>query len=408
MSKLSFLLVFFLGFVAYSGMNLVFKETNTLEFCTSCHTMQQNFVEYKESQHYKNHAGVRAICSDCHVPKSPMAKIVAKIYAGKDLYHEIMGTIDTPEKFEKHRFEMATRVWDKMKQTDSRECRSCHSWDAMMFDVQDKSASKKHQRAKSAGKTCIDCHKGIVHEIPDEPINKTSQTAVMAADVQAEKKSDKPIAKEVDKKENNTELKQAEISKAPVTAVAENTDSDDAGEITDLVNACNKCHGKNGNSQDLDAPNIANASAIYLFDSLVAFKNGTRKGNEYKKPDGEVTDMNKITADLNEEQFNALAQYYSSKELIHRPQTANKEMAEVGAKIFDKNCEKCHADGGTDPDDDAGLIAGQPKNYLLKQFANFSEGRRKIPRKMAKKFKKLNDEQKLQIIEFLIRHTIHD
>jgi len=169
MTKWSFLGVFFLGVFAYAGMNLFFKETNTLEFCTSCHTMGQNFAEYKETLHYKNHSGVRAICSDCHVPKEPLAKIWTKIYAVKDIYHEIVGTIDTPEKFEKHRWEMANRVWDKMKASDSRECRSCHSWDAMMFNEQDKSASKRHQRAKKKGETCIDCHKGIVHEEPDEP-----------------------------------------------------------------------------------------------------------------------------------------------------------------------------------------------------------------------------------------------
>ena len=395
MSKLSFIFVFLLGFLAYSGMNLFFKKTNTLEFCTSCHTMQQNFVEYKESLHYKNHAGVRAVCSDCHVPKAPLAKIRAKIYAVKDLYHEMLGTIDTPEKFKKHRFEMASRVWEKMKQTDSRECRSCHSWEAMMFNLQDKSASKRHQRAKAEGKTCIDCHKGIVHEIPDEPGSEQTPTNAVTAEVQSDKKSEK-----------NIEVNQADDSKIPAAPIANNsqdTDLEDAGPVSDLVTACNKCHGKNGNSQNLDVPNIAKASALYLFDSLVAFKDGSRKGNEYKKSDGDVTDMNKITADLTEDQFNELAQYYASKQLIPRSQTVNKEMAEIGAKIFDKNCEKCHADGGTDPEDDAGIIAGQPKNYLLKQFSNFSDGSRKIPRKMAKKYKKLNEQQKLQIIEFLIR-----
>jgi len=402
MSKISFIIVFLLGFLAYSGMNLFFKETNTLEFCTSCHTMQQNFVEYKESLHYKNHAGVRAVCSDCHVPKSPLAKIRAKIYAVKDLYHEMLGTIDTPEKFKKHRFEMAGRVWDKMKKTDSRECRSCHSWEAMMFDAQDKSASKRHQRAKAEGKTCIDCHKGIVHEMPDEPVSEQTPTIAVTAEVQIDKNRDK-------NSEKNIEVNQPDDSKIPAASIpaaliANNIqDTEDAGQVSDLVTACNKCHGKNGNSQDLNVPNIAKASALYLFDSLVAFKNGSRKGNEYKKSDGNVTDMNKITADLTEDQFNELAQYYASKQLIPRSQTANKEMTDIGAKIFDKNCEKCHADGGTDPEDDAGIIAGQPKNYLLKQFSNFSDGSRKIPRKMAKKYKKLNEQQKLQIIEFLIR-----
>ena len=168
MGKWALLAIFSLGFFSYASMNVVLKETNTLEFCTSCHTMQQNFTEYKESAHYKNPAGVRAICSDCHVPKATIPKLIAKFFAVKDVYHEIVGTIDTPEKFEAHRWEMANRVWDKMKKTDSRECRSCHSWDAMMYETQDEMASGNHQRGKEEGKTCITCHQSLVHNEPEE------------------------------------------------------------------------------------------------------------------------------------------------------------------------------------------------------------------------------------------------
>ena len=176
MKKWGVLGVFALGFLAYGGMMTFFKYTNTTEFCTSCHTMQTNLKEYKETIHYKNHAGVAASCSDCHVPKAFFPKLKAKIFAAKDVYHEILGTIDTPEKYEAHRWKMANAVWKKMKDSDSRECRSCHSWEAMMFEEneadiepQDKMAAKKHQKAKAEGKTCIDCHKGIAHTEPDEP-----------------------------------------------------------------------------------------------------------------------------------------------------------------------------------------------------------------------------------------------
>lgn len=169
--------VFALGFAAYGGMMTFFKYTNTNEFCTSCHTMQINFNEYKETAHYQNHAGVSAGCADCHVPKEFFPKLKAKIVAAKDVYHEIMGTIDTPEKYEAYRWKMASSVWKKMEASDSRECRSCHSWEAMMFNedneydiqAQDKMAAKKHRKAQEQGKTCIDCHKGIAHVEPDEP-----------------------------------------------------------------------------------------------------------------------------------------------------------------------------------------------------------------------------------------------
>ena len=411
MGKFGVLFVFFLGFLAYAGMNLFFKETNTLEFCTSCHTMQQNYTEYKETIHYKNHAGVRAVCSDCHVPSSkhPLAKIWTKVYAAKDVWHEIIGTIDTPEKFEAHRWEMANRVWEKMKSTDSRECRTCHSWDAMMFSDQDKSASKKHQRAKKEGKTCIDCHKGIAHEEPDEPevakktetgasVNKIAENKQQATDNKAEASTPAEPSSQ-----NNLPPAMPKPPATPLSPALGSTDADDAGPLSKLVNGCNKCHGKDGNSHENEIPNIAHASAIYLHDALMAFKSGERKGDEYKDADGKVTDMNKITADLTEEQITKLAEYYSAKPFVPHSQNANMAMADEGAKLFNKKCDKCHSDGGTNPEDDAGIIAGQPKGYLIKQFTHFDEGEREMPRKMAKKFKKLSPEQKQQIIEFLIK-----
>lgn len=168
-SKLSFILILALGAILMSLFNVGLQATNTTEFCTSCHTMQVNLKELKETPHWSSASGVSAGCADCHVPKAFLPKMKAKIWAAKDVYHEIVGTIDTPEKYEKHRWSMATRVWDKMVDTDSRECRTCHSFDHMDFSAQDKSARKRHERAEEQGKTCIDCHKGIAHEEPDEP-----------------------------------------------------------------------------------------------------------------------------------------------------------------------------------------------------------------------------------------------
>jgi cytochrome c-type protein NapC len=54
-----------------------------------------------------------------------------------------------------------------MKETDSRECRNCHNFDFMDFTVQENRASKRHAEAIDSGKTCIDCHKGIAHDLPE-------------------------------------------------------------------------------------------------------------------------------------------------------------------------------------------------------------------------------------------------
>jgi len=161
------LAIFVAGILFWAAFNSALHYTNTMEFCTSCHSMQTNLREYQETVHYKNASGVRAVCADCHVPRAFFPKMKAKIMAYKDVLHEILGTIDSKEKFEKHRWAMASRVWARMKATDSRECRTCHSWEAMAMDEQDKVARKKHAKARDEGKTCIDCHKGIAHELPD-------------------------------------------------------------------------------------------------------------------------------------------------------------------------------------------------------------------------------------------------
>ncbi len=160
---------FVLGILFWAGFNTGLAYTNTTEFCTSCHSMKVNEREWQETAHYKSASGVRAGCADCHVPKEFVPKMVAKVMAAKDVYHEIMGTIDTPEKYEAHRWDMASRVWAKMKANDSRECKTCHDFEQMDLAEQDRSARKRHSRAIDKGQTCIDCHKGVAHEQPDEP-----------------------------------------------------------------------------------------------------------------------------------------------------------------------------------------------------------------------------------------------
>jgi cytochrome c-type protein NapC len=162
-------LVFVAGILSAVAFDTGLHATNEMSFCISCHTMQINFREYQQTIHYKNRSGVRAVCSDCHVPKAFLPKMIVKLMAAKDVYHEIVGTIDTPAKYEAHRWEMASRVWARMKATDSQECRSCHALSSMDLAAQDHSANKRHGRAKAEGKTCIECHKGIAHHEPDEP-----------------------------------------------------------------------------------------------------------------------------------------------------------------------------------------------------------------------------------------------
>lgn len=179
MKLLTALILLGVGFALAGTSSMTLESTNQTEFCTSCHSMQWVQEEWMESAHYLNVSGVRTNCSDCHVPHETGPKLVAKLRAARDVWGEIRGTIDTEEKFEHHRWEMANRVWDRMKANDSSECQSCHTPEAMDLDEQDRSARKKHKKivAGNSDKTCIDCHKGVAHEVPKEPAQEAMETA---------------------------------------------------------------------------------------------------------------------------------------------------------------------------------------------------------------------------------------
>jgi len=158
---------FFCGILFWGGFHTAVDMTNTLEFCTTCHEMRDTvYQEYKETTHYANRSGIRAICSDCHVPKDWSHMMVRKMKASLELWGKFTGTIDTREKFEARRLVLATYEWERLREGDSRECRNCHSYEAMSASLQKQDPYKKHMTGLEQGKTCIDCHKGVAHKLP--------------------------------------------------------------------------------------------------------------------------------------------------------------------------------------------------------------------------------------------------
>jgi cytochrome c-type protein NapC len=170
------LLCFYLGILFWGGFNTGVDATNRMEFCISCHEMSDNvYKEYKRTIHYSNSSGVRAICSDCHVPKDWSHKLLRKIQASQELWGKVTGIIDTTEKFEARRMKLATSEWARMKASDSRECRNCHSFEAMRGTMDKKVVFDIHMKAKAEGKTCIDCHKGIAHLLPRDYVDPADE-----------------------------------------------------------------------------------------------------------------------------------------------------------------------------------------------------------------------------------------
>ncbi|MFM5402881.1 pentaheme c-type cytochrome TorC [Aeromonas veronii] len=151
------------------GLHYGFEKTSSLEFCISCHSMKDTvYPEYKESIHFKNASGVQAVCTDCHQPKDFVGKVARKMEAANDLYQEYIGhSIDTQEKFEDRRLHLAEKVWARMSSQNSKTCKSCHSYDNMDHAKQSPAAALAMKDAAAKNMNCIECHKGIAHELPN-------------------------------------------------------------------------------------------------------------------------------------------------------------------------------------------------------------------------------------------------
>jgi cytochrome c-type protein NapC len=159
---------FFVGIGTLGASTIALRWTNTEEFCISCHEMRNNvYAEYKDTIHDSNRTGVRATCPDCHVPKTLGPLLVRKVKATFELWGKLTGKINTKEKFEKHRYTMALRVWTEMKENDSLECQNCHHIDNMNKKKQSEKAQARHTKAKAEKITCIECHFAIAHKEPE-------------------------------------------------------------------------------------------------------------------------------------------------------------------------------------------------------------------------------------------------
>ncbi|WP_417822220.1 NapC/NirT family cytochrome c [Terasakiella sp.] len=243
-SLIGAVVIFIGGIVFWGAFNTAMEATNQMEFCVTCHEMDQAvYPEYQQTIHYKNRTGVQATCPDCHVPRPWVYKIIRKIQASKEVLYWLTGEINTLDKFEAKRLTLAKNVWKAMKETDSRECRNCHSWDAMTDEKQKARAWKQHQNAKQEGMTCIDCHKGIAHRnvhqlIEDEETFYDGKPNPARLDVLDPREEVKRIAAEkAAKAKAEEEAKKKAAEEAAAKAAAARAAAEKAGTATGGGNA---------------------------------------------------------------------------------------------------------------------------------------------------------------------------
>ena len=151
-------------------------------------------------------------------------------------------------------------------------------------------------------------------------------------------------------------------------------------EITAVVEECDSCHGPGGVSVESDIPSIAGASGFVLEEYMFMYLDDARPCREstYRSGDTDrpATTMCAIAKELSEEQLTELADYYGAKEFVSAKQDFDADKAAIGAKIHRRDCEKCHSDGGSYADDDAGMLAGQWMPYLERVFEEYAADER--------------------------------
>jgi len=188
--------------------------------------------------------------------------------------------------------------------------------------------------------------------------------------------------------------------------VSADTFSAEALDVNSLVKKhCSECHQQDGNSKDDSIPKIAGFSAALIYDTLDQFRSEYRSAKEIKTKEGKTTDMVKISKRLSEEEVEALSSYFATQMFKAEPQEHKKELVETGKQLHLDLCNDCHINLGTATDDDAPILAGQWKAYLIEQFEHFSTYKRHMTRRMKKKFRKLNDDDKHALIEFYSSST---
>ena len=140
-----------------------------------------------------------------------------------------------------------------------------------------------------------------------------------------------------------------------------------AADLDALKQDCEGCHGENGVSQWSDMPSIAGLGEFVIADALYFYQDEARPcaDSEYRTGDTSrpATNMCAAVADLSEDDIDALAADYGNMGWVKASQEFDADLAAAGEAVHAKECDRCHADGGTNPDDEASMLGGQQMGY---------------------------------------------
>ena len=168
-------------------------------------------------------------------------------------------------------------------------------------------------------------------------------------------------------------------------------------EFDAIIKDCNDCHGDDGVSQWDDMPTIAGIDAFVHSEALYVYRDRARRcaTTEYRQGDTSraPTNMCDAVQNLSDEQIEAIAEHYAALPFVPAKQPFDAELAAQGQAIHDKVCARCHSDGGSNPEDEASILAGQWMGYMRTTFAEYASGEREQPIAMKRTMDPLTEEE---------------
>lgn len=177
-----------------------------------------------------------------------------------------------------------------------------------------------------------------------------------------------------------------------------------AADIDALMENCNGCHGADGVSQWSDMPSIAGIPEFVLADALYIYQDEARPCADSKYRMGDTnraaTNMCAVAAELSEDDIDALAAAYAEMGWTKVKQDFDAGLAAAGKAIHDAECDRCHSEAGTNPEDEASMLGGQQMGYLRDMFAQYKDGSREQPNKMKEKLDALSDDDVEALVHF--------
>lgn len=177
-----------------------------------------------------------------------------------------------------------------------------------------------------------------------------------------------------------------------------------AGAVDALMEDCNGCHGDGGVSQWADVPSIAGIPEFVLADALYIYQEEGRPCAESEYRQGDTSRAAKtmcaVTADLSEDDIDGLAAAYGAMDWTKVAQDFDAGLAAAGQAVHEKQCDRCHSEAGTNPDDEASMLGGQQMGYLRDMFAQFTSGDREQPSKMKEKWDTLSAEDQEALVHY--------